>query len=200
MSRVKYVYTSKSKLILYLMLVALLLIRTTVVVQIKIYELKGYEVYLLPSFLYTFVLFSIITAVFFGYKLFFAEYNDTTVTYHNILLNRNRSIELKSIRYVLFSRTGIRFYHNSVPSKDERADLFIPFFRLGIIDAVSVNGLFEALIAHPDIKVEKTFKVLPGYSKPWVIVSMLYALLAFCVLIICMEPLYTVIVLFESFS
>lgn len=200
MFRINYVYTNKSKIILYLMIVALLLIRATVVFQIKIYQLEGYEVYLLPTLLYNLVLFAIITAVFFGYKFFFTEYNTDTVTYHNVLFNRSRSINLNQVRHIRFGKTGVHLYRCAAPKKKEKADLFIPFFRLGIIDAISINRFFETLIACPDFTVEKTFKVLPGYSKPWTLVSMLYALLAFCFLIICMEPLYTVIVLFHSFS
>lgn len=85
----------------------------------------------------------------------------------------------------------------------DKPDLFIPFFRFGIIQAIPVNAFFETLIEKrktQDLQIEKEFKVLPGYTRIWNLVSLVYAFLSFCLLIVAMEPLYTVIVLFQNFA
>lgn len=197
MNKIFYTFTNKSKFLFYLMILVLCLLRLALMIEIKIFQLEGYQVFLLPTIVYYFVLFALITGLFFGYKFFFAEYDDHKISYRNLLLNRSRTISFDSVKKIRFGKKGIHFYDCAAPSRDSRPLLFIPFFRLGIVDAISVNDFFETVLDRGTISVEKTFKVLPGYSKPWTLLSLFYAFLSFCMLIICAEPLYTVIVLFQ---
>ncbi len=199
MYKIPYTYTNKSKIIFYLMLLAYFVLRLILMVQIKAYHLDGYEVFLLPTILYYLIIFIVLTAVFFGYKFFFTTYDETTITYHNILRKRATSISLTEVQYAVFSKNGVHLYKTAAPDADAKPDLTIPFFRLGIIDAVPINHFFERLLARDTIRVEKQFKILPGYSKAWTLLSLFYAFLTFCILIISMQPLYTVIILFQTF-
>lgn len=200
MSIIPYTCTNKAKLLFYVMIVALCLLRLTIIIQIKAYDLEGYQVYLLPTLLYYGILLVVITALFFGYKFFYTIYDEENIVYHNALFKKTRSMEFDQIKYARFGRRGVQLYSVCAPDKKAKPDLFIPFFRLGIIEAIAANDFFENLIDRKGIVIEKTFKVLPGYSKPWNLISALYALLTICMLIISMEPLYTIIVLYQSFS
>lgn len=200
MSTIPYTCTNKAKFLFYIMIMVLGLLRLTIIVQIKIYSLEDYEVYLLPTLFYYSLLFAIITGLFFGYKFFYTTYDDDKIVYHNVLFKKTATIHFQQIKYALFSKRGIYLYKTSSPVKGSKADMFIPFFRLGLIQAIPVNDFFETLIEKRHIAIKKTFKVLPGYTKSWNLVSMGYALLTICMLIICLEPLYTVIVLYQSFS
>ena len=93
MYKIPYTYTNKSKIVFYLMISAYFILRLILMVQIKVYNLEGYEVFLLPTILYYLTIFIVLTAIFFGYKFFFTTYNEETITYHNILLKRAASID-----------------------------------------------------------------------------------------------------------
>ena len=199
MYKIPYTYTNKSKTVFYLMISAYFILRLILMVQIKVYNLEGYEVFLLPTILYYLTIFIVLTAIFFGYKFFFTTYNEETITYHNILLKRAASIQLDDVRYAIFGKNSVRLYKTNSPAPSDKPDFTIPFFRLGIIDAVPINNFFERLISRNTIRVEKQFKILPGYSKSWTILALVYAFLTFCILIISMQLLYTVIILFQTF-
>ena len=199
MYKIPYTYTNKSKIIFYLMLLAFFILRLVLMVQIKTYNLEGYEVFLLPTILYYLIIFVVLTGIFFGYKFFFTTYDEKTITYHNILLKRSASIQIDEIKYARFSKNGVHLYRKEHPVSTDQPDFTIPFFRLGIIAAVPINNFFERLIERKTIRIEKQFKVLPGYSKAWTLLAVLYAFLTFCILIISMQPLYTIIILFQTF-
>lgn len=199
MYKIPYTYTNKSKIVFYLMVLAYFVLRLILMIQIKVYKLEGYEVFLLPTILYYLIIFIVLTGIFFGYKFFFTTYNEDTVTYHNILLKRSASIQLDEVRCAIFGKNGVHLYKTDTPDSAEKPDFTIPFFRLGIIDAVPINNFFERLISRNTIRIEKHFKVLPGYSKSWTILALVYAFLTFCILIISMQLLYTVIILFQTF-
>jgi hypothetical protein len=182
------------------MTMAYFALRLIISIQIKIYNIEGYEVYLLPTILYYLVIFMVVTGVFWCFKFFYTIYDDEKITYYNRIMRREVTVKFTDIKYVIFGKNGVKLYRELNPSSNESADLFIPFFRFGIIDAISINELFEKLINTEHIKVEKAFKVLPGYTKKWRIVSMMYSLLAFSVLILCITPLRTVMVLFAAYK
>ena len=199
MKKIPYIFSTKSKQIFYFTIMIYFLLRLIVIVEIKLFHVEGYQVYLGLSLFYYALIFAAVTLLFFGYKLFYTLYDDNTVTYHNRLLRRSYSIPLSEVRFARLDTRGIHLYRSETPQPSEKADLFIPFFRLGVIRAIPVDGFFQQLIAAPQIRVEKTFKVLPGYTKKWQLVSVIYAFLAICMLLVCATPLYTVIVLYQSF-
>lgn len=82
--------------------------------------------------------------------------------------------------------------------KTKKPVFFLPFFRGGIIEAVDANDFYLFLRAKTGLSVSKTFKVLPGYSKRWMAVSILYAFLAIAVFINCNTPVYTIIILYQN--
>ncbi len=200
MKKIPYTFSTKSKQIFYFTIIAYFLLRLIVIAEIKLFHVEGYEVYLSLSLLYYALIFAAVTLLFFGYKFFFTLYDETTVTYHNRFLRKSRSIQLSEVRFARLDTWGIHLYRQETPQPGEKEDFFIPFFRMGVIRAIPVNGFFEQLIAAPQIRIEKTFKVLPGYTKKWQLVSILYAFLAICMLLVCSTPLYAVIILYQNFT
>lgn len=198
MCKISYTYTNKAKIVMYLMLVAAGILRLVLVTEIKVYDIEGYEVYLLPTYLYYFVLFAILTGIFFGYKFFYSLFDENMITYCNVLFNRSKSMAMNDIKFADFGRKGVALYDHINPEKGEQPTLYLPFFRLGIPEAISVNNFFERLIDKKGVVVKKRFEILPGYSKLWSILSLIYAFISFCIMIVCLQPLYTVIILYMS--
>lgn len=197
MKKINYIFTNKAKFLLYIMSMVYFALMLIVSIQIKIYDIEGYEVYLLPTILYYILIFGAVTFVFWCFKFFYTTYDDEKITYHNRIIRSETTVNFDDIRHVIFDKKGVKFYKTLNPALEDKADLFIPFFRLGLIDAISINELFEKVINIEHIKVEKKFKVLPGYTKKWRIVSMIYSILACSVLILCITPLQTIITLFS---
>ena len=106
MYKISYTYTNKAKIVMYLMLVAAGILRLVLVTEIKVYNIEGYEVYLLPTYLYYFVLFAILTGIFFGYKFFYSLYDENMITYYNVLFNRSKSMAMDDIKFADFGRKG----------------------------------------------------------------------------------------------
>lgn len=198
MKKITYIFTNKAKFLLYLATMAYFALMLIISFQIKIYNIEGYEMYLLPTILYYFIIFLVVTGVFWCFKFFYTAYDDEKITYYNRIIRKEYTAYFNDVKYVIFDKKGVKFYKTLNPSLKDKADFFIPFFRFGVIDAISINELFEKLINMEHIKVEKKFKVLPGYTKKWRIVSMFYSLLAFCVLIMCSVPLKTIIAIFAA--
>ncbi|MGC2873288.1 hypothetical protein ACPW7J_11775 [Ihubacter sp. rT4E-8] len=200
MKKIPYTFSTKSKQIFYFVIMFYFLLRLTVIVEMKLFQVEGYIVYLSLTLLYYAVIFAAVTFIFFGYKFFSTIYDDNAVTYQNHILRRSRTIQLSEIHFARLDTWGIHLFREETPNSNSKPALTIPFFRMGVIRAIPVNDFFELLIAQPQIKIEKKFKVLPGYTKKWQFISILYAFLAICMLLVCMTPLYTVIVLYQSFA
>lgn len=198
MNTIKYTFSTKSKQIFGILVFVYFLLRFLVLVEIKAFHLEGYTVYLIPSIIYYGIIFAGIWIVFLGYRLFYTEYDENKITYYNTLMKKSYSASWEDVRFVRFDTNGIHFFDSYSDDAGATELLRIPYFRLGVIRAIPVNDLFEKLIENPNIKVQKTFKVLPGYTKKWRVISMVYALFCVCMLILCRTPLYTVLILFQN--
>lgn len=196
--KLRYTYTNKAKILFYFTILFFFLLRLAINVQIRLYDVEGYQIYLLPTILYYALIFFALTLLFFAYKKFYTLYDGQRITYVNQLLRRSRSIAVEEIRFARMDTLGIYLYRQASPAKEDKADLFIPFFRFGIIDVFSADTFFRFLIDQPHIRVEKKFKILPGYTNKWRWVSILYAVLAICMLLASSTYLQTIIVLYQA--
>ena len=84
------------------MIVALLILRLILMGEIYFFDLKGYDVYLLP---YGSVLSGAIYHCYrylFGYKFFFTLYDEEKIVYCNLLLKKSSSIDFSEIAFARF--------------------------------------------------------------------------------------------------
>ena len=201
MQRVNYHYTSLSKQLLFITCFIYFFLIFLIICEIIIYKIEGYYENLnipLTMFFY-FLIFAIITLLFWGHKFFYSQFNSEKIIYYNKILRKSKTLDLKKVGFVSLDKMGIKFYPDYQCKRDEKPLFFVPFFRDGIIDAVQVDMLYQQLKNQSSICVEKNFKILPGYGNKWKIVSVIYGFLTVGVFINCATPLYTVIVLFQNF-
>lgn len=181
MKRINYRYTNLPKQILIFAALAYVVMLAVIMAEIAIFKLEGF--YENTNFVLTPILYIVYFAVLFcllrQHKFFYGEYDENTLIYHNKFLRKKLSFNLSDAKLAVFDTFGIKFYANAdiVPGTD-KPFFFFPFFRGGIIEAVSVNNFYKTLLEKEDIQVIKNFKVLPGYTKKWKIVSFIYAIFA----------------------
>ena len=181
MKRINYRYTNLPKQILIFAALAYVVMLAIIMAEIAIFKLEGF--YENTNFVLTPVLYAVYFTVLFcllrQHKFFYGEYDENTLIYHNKFLRKELSFNLADAKLAVFDTFGIKFYANAdiVPDTDKPI-FFFPFFRGGIIEAVSINNFYKALLEREDMQVIKNFKVLPGYTKKWKIVSFIYAIFA----------------------
>ena len=78
------------------------------------------------------------------------------------------------------------------------SDTDFALFRGGIVEAVSLNNFYKALLERDDMQVIKNFKVLPGYTKKWKIVSFIYAIFAVVLASSLATPIATIVTIFQN--
>lgn len=181
MKRINYRYTNLPKQILIFAALAYVVMLAIIMAEIAIFKLEGF--YENTNFLLTIPLYIIYFAVLFAilrqYRFFYGEYNDEVLIYHNKLLRKELQLNLSDAKLAVFDTFGIKFYADAnINPNTDKPIFFFPFFRGGIVEAVSVNNFYKALLEREDMQVIKNFKVLPGYTKKWKIVSFIYAIFA----------------------
>ncbi len=196
MNRIRYTFTNKAKIMFFVTVMLLFLLRFIITLQIKFYGIDGYTVYITPTLIYYGIIFLAIIIIFFCYKCFITTYDSNEIVYTNYLLRRSRRISVDEVRYALLDWKGIHLRRSA--DEGEPDALTIPFFRGGVINPFDADKFFRMLLSNKNIKVTKTFKTLPGYTKKWRWVSIIYAILAICTLLASANYLYTVIVLFTA--
>lgn len=201
MKRINYRYTNLPKQILIFAALAYVIMLAIIMAEIAIFKLEGF--YEETNFFLTIPLYVIYIAVILAflrqYKFFYGEYNDEVLIYHNKLLRKQKEFHLADAKLAVFDTFGIKFYAdaNINPSTDQPL-FFFPFFRGGIVEAVSLNNFYKALLEREDMQVIKNFKVLPGYTKKWKIVSFIYAIFAVVLASSLATPVATIITIFQN--
>ncbi|MBR3785844.1 MAG: hypothetical protein IKJ77_05515 [Firmicutes bacterium] len=201
MKRINYRYTNLPKQILIFAALAYVVMLAIIMAEIAIFKLDGF--YEETNFLLTIPLYIVYFSVLFAflrqYKFFYGEYNDEVLIYHNKLLRKEVQFNLSDAKLAVFDTFGIKFYAdaNIVPGEDKPI-FFFPFFRGGIVEAVSLNNFYKALLERDDMQVIKNFKVLPGYTKKWKIVSFIYAIFAVVLASSLATPIATIVTIFQN--
>lgn len=201
MKKIKYRYTNLPKQVLFFGAFVYVAMLAVIMAEIAIFKLEGfYEEtnFFLTTLLYAFYIF-VLLCLLRQYKFFYGEYDENTLIYHNKLLRKSREFNLSDAKLAVFDTFGIKFYAdtNINPTTDKPL-FFFPFFRGGIIDAISVNNFYKFLLEKEDMQVIKNFKVLPGYTKKWRIIAFAYAFLAVIMCSNCATPLATIIAIFQN--
>jgi len=201
MKKITYRYTNLPKQVLIFAAFVYIAMLAIIMAEIAIFKLEGfYEEtnFLLTGLLYVFYI-TVLLALLRQYKFFYGEYNEETLIYHNKLLRKDVQFNLSDAKLAVFDTFGIKFYadENINPSTDKPL-FFFPFFRGGIVEAVSLNNFYKFLLERNDMRVIKNFKVLPGYTKKWRVVSLIYAFLAVVMCSSLATPLATIITIFQN--
>ena len=199
--RITYTYPTIVRQIMYLVIFFYALLHFGVMAEIMIFKVEGYyeNVRPLMTFLIYLVVFAVIIALFFGYKFCYSEYDASTLTYHNRLLRREKTLDLTQVRFAIFDRFGVKFYNTTTVDSDRDTPIFkIPFYRLGFVNAVEIDRLYRFLAARGDVGVVKTYKTLIGYSNPWKLLIVFYGIFVYAFLVNCITPVTAFLVLWQS--
>jgi hypothetical protein len=106
---------------------------------------------------------------------------------------------LSDAKLAVFDTFGIKFYADAnINPNTDKPIFFFPFFRGGIVEAVSLNNFYKAMLEREDMQVIKNFRVLPGYTKKWKIVSFIYAIFAVVLGSSLATPIATIITIFQN--
>ena len=180
MNRIIYRPTSTLRQVFLILSSILILLRYSINWEVKIHKLKYHDVINMPltTLLYAALFILLIFLIVLNLK-FVVSYDENTISYENKILRRKTSINFSDAKYVLMNKKGIYFYKSEASSDGEL--LKIPFYRFGKLDALQANALFKKLIANQSIKVNKEFKILPGYESYWKIADLVYGLLSLLV-------------------
>lgn len=201
MKRINYRYTNLPKQILIFAALAYVVMLAIIMAEIAIFKLEGF--YENTNFLLTIPLYIIYFAVLFAilrqYRFFYGEYNDEVLIYHNKLLRKELQFNLSDAKLAVFDTFGIKFYADAnINPNTDKPIFFFPFFRGGIVEAVSLNNFYKALLEREDMQVIKNFRVLPGYTKKWKIVSFIYAIFAVVLGSSLATPIATIVTIFQN--
>lgn len=201
MKRINYRYTNLPKQILIFAALAYVVMMAVIIAEIAIFKLEGF--YEETNFLLTIPLYLVYFGVLFAflrqYKFFYGEYDENTLVYHNKLLRKEKSFNLSDAKLAVFDTFGIKFYADANINPDtDKPIFFFPFFRGGIVEAVSLNNFYKVLLEREDMQVVKNFKVLPGYTKKWKIVSFIYAIFAVVLGSSLATPIATIITIWQN--
>ncbi|MGN1414688.1 MAG: hypothetical protein ACI4WY_10645 [Anaerovoracaceae bacterium] len=199
--RITYTYPTIVRQIMYLAIFFYVLLNFGVIAEIMIFKVEGYyeNVRPLMTFLIYLVVFAVIIALFFGYKFCYSEYDATTLTYHNRLLRREKTLDLTQVRFAIFDRFCVKFYNTTTVDSDKDVPMFkIPFYRLGFVNAVEIDRLYRFLASRGDVGVVKTYKTLIGYSNPWKLLIVFYGIFVYAFLVNCITPVTAFLVLWQS--
>ena len=199
--RITYTYPTIVRQIMYLAIFFYALLHFGVIAEIMIFKVEGYYENVRPvmTFLIYLVVFAVIIALFFGYKFCYSEYDASTLTYHNRLLRKEKTLDLTQVRFAIFDRFGVKFYNTTTVDSDKDTPIFrIPFYRLGFVNAVEIDRLYRFLAARGDVGVVKTYKTLIGYSNPWKLLIVFYGIFVYAFLVNCITPVTAFLVLWQS--
>jgi hypothetical protein len=173
------------------------LLCATVIAEVVIFNVPGYEVNVIGGLLLYGAIFALLVLLFIGYKFCYTLYDDDTVIYYNKLLKKERSIVLSTVNKIVLGKRGVNFYANG---DFENSAMYIPFFRGGIIEAIEIDRFYRAMKEREGVTVVKEFTVLPGYGKGFTALKVAYVFLSAYMLLLCATPLAAVIVLFQHFA
>lgn len=201
MKKITYRYTNLPKQVLFLAGLIYVAMMAIITIEIGIFKLEGYyeEMNFFATAILYIVYFTVLYCLFRQHKFFYGEYNDEVLIYHNKFLRKSKEFHLSDAKLAVFDTFGIKFYADmNINPKTDKPLFFFPFFRGGIIEAISVNNFYKALMARGDMQVIKNFKVLPGYTKKWRIVSFVYAFIAVLFCSSLATPLATIITIWQN--
>ncbi len=201
MHKIQYHYTNIAKQAFFAVCFLYVLLRFLIMAEIILFKIDGYyQATNIPLTLLMYLaIFSILIFAFRGHRICYSTYSETQLTYHNALLRKARSLDLREAKTAVFDTKGVSFYRTADQNFEEEPPVFfLPFFRDGIIEAVQINRFYKMLKEMPDMRVIKRFQVLPGYSKKWNFVTIAYGFLAVVVFMSCATPLTLFIVLLQN--
>lgn len=179
MEKIQYYYPSMSKQVFLILLMLLIAARFTIFLEVIFFDINDYtSTYNIGASLLLYLFYLVICLFFFfGYKFFYTTYNEDEIIYHNCILRKTKRIDFHRISKAVLGKRGITLYEK----EGESALFFLPFFRLGLISPVGVDGFYKLLKAK-NLSIEKQFTILPGHGISRKIASVVYSCLALFVL------------------
>ena len=99
--RITYTYPTIVRQIMYLAILFYVLLHCGVTTEVLIYKVEGFYENIIPFPTYVMYILAIalVTALFFGYKFCYSEFNHETLVFHNRLLRREKTLDLTSVKF-----------------------------------------------------------------------------------------------------
>ena len=98
MNIISYRYTNTFKQLLLIVCMLYFILCATVIAEVVIFNVPGYEVNVIGGLLLYAAIFAVLLLLFLGYKFCYTLYDDETIIYYNKLLKKERSIIEKEIK------------------------------------------------------------------------------------------------------
>lgn len=201
--KITYTYPSIVRQIMYLAILFYVLLLCAVTAETLIYKVEGYyeNIVAIPTFALYFAVIVAVIILFFGYKICYAEFDRETLIFHNRLLRRSKELDLTEVKFAVFDKFGVKFFNTTTVDMDVDKPIFkLPFYRLGFVDASELDYLYQMLLQRGDVGVVKTYKQLLGYSNPWKLLILPYAIFTYSFLMNCITPVTAFIILWQNHS
>lgn len=156
MYKIRYYYSSLAKQFFIGSVVLAMLARLILFFVGNFYK----DAYVGASVAFYVVVFIACGFFFTAYRFKYFEFDEETLTRHNLLTRTTAAFDLAPVDRALFSHSGISLFYE----KDEKPSFFIPFRSFGIVSPVGVEN-FMNLMKNHGVKVEQDYKILPGYDE-----------------------------------
>lgn len=199
--KITYTYPSIVRQLMYLAILFYVLLLCGVTAETIFYKVEGYyeNIIVLPTFILYFAVIAVVIMLFFGYKMCYAEFDRETLIFHNRFLRKQRELDLTEVKFAVFDKFGVKFFNTtSVDMNLDKPIFTLPFYRLGFIDSSELDFLYKMLIQRGDVGVVKTYKTLLGYSNPWKLLILPYAIFTYAFLMNCITPVTAFIILWQN--
>jgi len=159
MKKIRYYYSSMSKQVFLILLSLFIISRFIIFSEVIIFDINNYSsMFNIGGSIVLYTLYLLICIFFLiGFKFFYATYDDNQVIYHNCILRKVTKVDLNLVKKALLNKRGIYLYYEN----ENKHNMFIPFFRLGVVSPVGVDEFYK-LLKSKNIQIEKTFTIFPG--------------------------------------
>lgn len=173
MYRIRYYYSSMSKQFFILSVMAFL------VVRLALFFVGGFAqyAYVVPTVLLYAVILLLCAFFLMGWRFFYSEFDENTLTYHNALQKKKTALDLDLVTRAEFSKSGISLFCDG----ENAPRLTIPMWRFGVISPVGVEN-FQNLMKNRGVPVEQSYRVLPGFGPASRWIGRIYLIFAFVLL------------------
>lgn len=166
MYKINYYYSSLSKQFFLIIFI------TYTITRIVLFHIGGFSEYYYPilSTLMYLLIISFCIFLLNGYKYYYVQFDETTISIHNRIIKKSISYSIADIQKADFTRLGIKIYtHNS-----NKYDIIIPIYFFGKMSPIGCEN-FEIMLKNMNVgSINKSYQILPGYGMYSTIVGYIF--------------------------
>lgn len=194
MRKIIYMYSSLARQFLILSFVLLFASRLVLFIEGIVFELEEFKAFNIPAtIIFLGILIGLCVFLFIGQRFFYSEFSEHKLTYHNKLTRRSKSFNLDKVEFVKFMSTGVKLFYD----KTQKPVFKIPFYRFGVVSPIGIDS-FEKLVIYKNIDFEKTYTILPCYSRGFKFIGIAYVALTIGIVINALKIILLDIMIFQQ--